>query len=128
MGMDTGQKLFFKTLHKCIMAHLPYGSKLHIPPTNCHLLAAQQKPYIKTEGKKSLTLNKKCWRIFRKKSECTISRKMRTQSKRTYKNETGDRIGESNDTLRFHTEGTHQIFLITLSGGGSRKETRSDFT
>ena len=25
----------------------PYGSKLHIPPTNYHLLAAQQEPYKK---------------------------------------------------------------------------------
>ena len=24
---------------------VPYGSKLHIPPTNYHLLAAQQEPY-----------------------------------------------------------------------------------
>ena len=26
---------------------VPYGSKLHIPPTNYHLLAAQQEPYKK---------------------------------------------------------------------------------
>ena len=26
---------------------MPYGSKLHTPPTNYHLLAAQQKPYKK---------------------------------------------------------------------------------
>ena len=39
---------------------MPYGSKLHIPPTNYHLLAAQQEPY-----KKSLiTLNEKCLRVF----------------------------------------------------------------
>ena len=36
-------------LHKCIMANTSaiYGSKLHIPPTNYHLLAAQQEPYKK---------------------------------------------------------------------------------
>ena len=41
---------------------MPYGSKLHIPPTNYHLLAAQQEPY-----KKSLTLNYKYLRVFWKK-------------------------------------------------------------
>ena len=28
---------------------MPYGSKLHIPPTNCHLLAAKQELYKKTK-------------------------------------------------------------------------------
>jgi len=41
---------------------VPYGSKLHIPPTNYDLLAVQQEPH-----KKSLTSNEKCPRIFRKK-------------------------------------------------------------
>ena len=28
---------------------VPYGSKLHIPPANYHLLAAQQEPHKKEE-------------------------------------------------------------------------------
>ena len=42
---------------------VPYGSMLHIPPTNLLLLAATQEPY-----KKSLYLSEKYWRIFWKKS------------------------------------------------------------
>ena len=44
---------------------VPYGSKLHIPPTNYHLLATQQEPY----KKQKLTLNEKCLRVFWKKSQ-----------------------------------------------------------
>ena len=29
---------------------MPYGRKLHIPPTNYHFLAAQQEPYKKKGG------------------------------------------------------------------------------
>ena len=36
---------------------MPYGSKLHIPPTNYHPLAAQQEPY-----KNSLTPDEQRWR------------------------------------------------------------------
>ena len=45
----------------------------HIPPTICHLLAAQQEPY-----KKSLTLNGKMLKNFleMKSEEWTISRKV----------------------------------------------------
>ena len=39
-----------------------YGRKLHIPPTNYYLLAAQQEPY-----KKSLTLNEKLFESFLEK-------------------------------------------------------------
>ena len=45
---------------------MPYGSKLHIPPTNYHLLAAQQEPYKKAE---SLT---KYIGVFWKTGEWTI--------------------------------------------------------
>ena len=37
---------------------VPYGSKLHVPPTNYYFLAVQQQPY------KSLFLSEKCWRTF----------------------------------------------------------------
>ena len=41
---------------------VPYGSVLHIPPTNLLLLAAKQEPY-----KKAYLLTKNVGRIFRKK-------------------------------------------------------------
>ena len=43
---------------------VPYGSKLHIPPTNYHLLAAQQEPY-----KKAQLLTKNMWEFSGKKSQ-----------------------------------------------------------
>ena len=47
-------------------------SKLHIPPTNCHLLHAQQEPY-----KKAYPLTKNIWEFSGKKSgEWTISRQI----------------------------------------------------
>ena len=48
----------------------PYGSKMHIPPTNYHRLAAQQEPCKK--------LNEKCLKSFWLKSQenGTIGRKM----------------------------------------------------
>ena len=37
-----------KLLYKCFTAiPVPYGSMLHIPPTNLVLLAAKQEPYKK---------------------------------------------------------------------------------
>ena len=41
-----------------------YGSKLHIPPTNYHLLAAQQEPY-----KKSLTLKEDFFESFLERNQ-----------------------------------------------------------
>ena len=35
-----------------------YGSKLHILPVNCHLLAVQQEPYT------NASLNEKYWSIY----------------------------------------------------------------
>ena len=40
---------------------MPYDSKLHIPPVNYHLVAAQQEP---STHEKSLTFNVKCLNIF----------------------------------------------------------------
>ena len=38
---------------------VPYGSKMHLPPTNYHLLATQQEPHTKNPS-----LNEKCWEKF----------------------------------------------------------------
>ena len=41
-------KIYLKMLRKFIkQIPVPYGSKLYIPPTNYHLLTAQQEPYKK---------------------------------------------------------------------------------
>ena len=54
---------------------VPYGSKLHIPPTVYHLLAAHQEPY-----KKSLASNGNYLSFLGNKSgEWTINRKMTIQ-------------------------------------------------
>ena len=68
------------------------GSKLHISPSNYHLLAAQQEPYKKK--KKRLTL-----RIFWNKSQENGPLAEDRKSKRTrQKNKSGDRKGEPNDS------------------------------
>ena len=59
---NNNNKVF--VLYKCIMANtsVMYGSKLHLPPTNWHLLAAQQERYKKQNKQK--TSNEKCLRVF----------------------------------------------------------------
>ena len=85
---------------------MPYGSKLHIPPTNYHLLAAQQEPY----KKKSLTLNEKYLRVFWKKSQENgpeAEKNDKTERARGLgrKNKRGDRKGNQMTALRFQTGG-----------------------
>ena len=76
---------------------MPYGSKLHIPPTNYHLLAAQQEPY-----KKSLiTHNEKCLRVFwREQSQENgpLAEKSQDTKNKTGQKKKGDKKGESNDS------------------------------
>ena len=70
---------------------MPYGSKLHIPPTNYHLLAAQQEPY-----KKSLTLNEKylrvLWREKSQENEPIAEKRQDRKSKRTRQKKTREEI------------------------------------
>ena len=94
---------------------MPYGSKLHILPTNYHLLGAQQ-DYAKQciyEGGKS--------RIFsRKKSgEWTISRKEDKTERATglARNTRQETCKENRVTaLRFQTGAWHQTSLASLLG------------
>ena len=76
---------------------MPYGSKLHIPPTNYHLLAARQEPY-----KKAKPLTKNIWEFSGKKSQENgplAVKRLDGKSKRTrQKNKRRDRKGESNDS------------------------------
>ena len=74
---------------------MSYGSKLQIPPTNYHLLAAEQEP------------TKNVSEIFGEKSgEWTISRKMTRQKE---KDEKRDRQEESNDSPEIPDCLEHQI-------------------
>ena len=46
-AMDRHNINFFLYINAQCQMPVPYGSKLHIPSTNYHLLAAQQEPYKK---------------------------------------------------------------------------------
>ena len=50
-------------MYECIMENTSAidGSKLHIPSTNCHLLAALQEPYKKQNKKEPI--KEKCLRV-----------------------------------------------------------------
>ena len=81
---------------------MPHGSKLHIPPTNYPLLAAQQEPYEKAQ-----LLMKNIW-VFWKKSQENgpLAKWLDRKSKRTgQKNKSGDRKGESNDSPEIPDKG-----------------------
>ena len=55
---------------KCVMQiYQSYGSKLHISPTNYHLLTVQQKPSTTTTTTTKLYVAETFWRIFRRKSQ-----------------------------------------------------------
>ena len=72
---------------------VPYGSKLHTPPTNYHLLAARQEPY-----KKAQLLIKNIWEFSGKRSgEWTISRKMTRQKED-----------------KFHKDLSHTLLTLTV--------------
>ena len=76
---------------------MPYGSKLHIPPTNYHLLATQQEPYKKT-----------FLRVFWGKSQENgplAEKWQKRKSKRTRQKITREEIGKGNQmtALRFQT-------------------------
>ena len=75
---------------------VPYGSMLHIPPTNFYLLAAKQNPY-----QKAYLLTKNIQEFFWKSSEEWTCRqkKIKQKSNRTrQKNKRGDSKVESNDS------------------------------
>ena len=84
---------------------MPYGSTLHIPPTNLLVLAAKQEPY-----KKAYLLTKNIGRIFWKSSgEWTSRQKKRydKNSNRTrQKNKRGDSKVESNDSPEIPDRGS----------------------
>ena len=94
---------------------MSYGSRLHIPPTNCLLLTAKQKPY-----KKNLSLNEKYSRIFWKK----FKRKGRQAENDKTERVTGlgrrtrEEIAKWNQmtALRFQTGGRHQTSPASLQG------------
>ena len=77
---------------------MPYGSILHIPPTNLLLLAAKQEPY-----KKSPSLNEKYWKNFlekkfRRMDQQALKRQDIKSNMNRQKNRRGDSKVESNDS------------------------------
>ena len=83
--------------YKCIMPNTTAGRKLHIPPTNYHLLAAQQKPY---ENEKYLSF------LEKNQENGPLGEKLRDRkNKRTRQKKTRQEIGKGNQmtALRFQT-------------------------
>ena len=101
---------------------MPYGSKLHIPPTNYHLQDPQQEPY-----KKSLILMKNVSEFSGEPSwEWTISKTIQNRkSKRTsltrQKNERRDRKAESNDSPEIPNKGEASVIPSLPSGDHQTK-------
>ena len=81
----------------------PYGSMLHIPPTNCLLLTAKQEPY-----KEAYLLTKNIEEFSGKSLDERASRqkKIRQKGNRTrQKNKRGDSKVESNDSSEIPDRG-----------------------
>ena len=87
---------------------VPYGSKLHIPPTNYHLLAAQQEPY----KKKAASLQKMLGGFSGEKDRRMTIRPLAGErkkgldrkSKRTGQNsQRGNTKGDSSDSQQIET-------------------------
>ena len=101
---------------------MPYGSILHIPPTNLLLLAAKQEPY-----KKAYLLTKNLEAFCGKSSGEWVSRqtkerrkKDRTSSRRRQRNKTGNSKVESNDSPEIPDRGGDIRHPRPLFWGGSR--------
>ena len=94
---------------------MPYGSTLHIPPTNLLLLAAKQKPY-----EKSLTLNEKYRSIFWKKL-----RRM-DQQEEEEKDRNSNRIRQKNKRVASKVK-SNDSPEIPDGGGGGRHQASPAF-
>ena len=83
---------------------MPYGSTLHIPPTNLLLLAAKQEPY-----KKVYLLTKNIEEFSEKSSEEWTSRQKKRSDRKSnrtrQKNKRGYRKVESNDSPEILEQG-----------------------
>ena len=93
---------------------MPYGSTLHIPPTNL-LLAAKQEPH-----KKAYFLTKNTEEFSGKSSEEWTSRQKKRQDRKSnrtkQKNKRGDSKVESNDSPEIPDRGRHQTSLANFRG------------
>ena len=94
---------------------MPYGSKLHIPPTNLLLLAAKPEPY-----KKAYLVTKNIEEFSGKTSEELASRKKKdkTEKAKGLGRKTREEIVKWNQktALRFRTGGRHQTSPASLRG------------
>ena len=96
---------------------VPYGSMLHIPPTNLLLLAAKQKPYKKAY---LLTKNNGIFfgKKFRRMDQQAEKKKDKTERTTGLSRRTGQEIVKWNQmtALRFQTGGRHQTSPASLRG------------
>ena len=92
---------------------MPYGSKQHIPPTNCLLLTAKQEPY-----KKAYLLTKNIEEFPGKSSGDWASRqkKDRKSNRIRQKNKRGDSKVEWNDSPEVPDRGETSDILSLASG------------
>ena len=112
-------------MHNGIYIPVPYGSMLHIPPTNLFLLAAKQEP-----NKKAYLLTKKQWKNFLEKVQENgpTGRKKKDRTERVIGlcRRTREEIVKGNQmtALRFQTGGRHQTSQASLQGSprGKRQQ------
>ena len=103
---------------------VPYGSNLHIPPTNYHLLTAQQKPYKKEYLLRKNT-GKIIWRKRKRKATKNGPLAERWQDKKSnktwQKNKREDRKGD--DIPEIQTESGHQTSWPPFRGYKGKTQT-----
>ena len=99
MDREEEEKSYINAYGKILV---PYCSKLHTPPTNYRVLAAQWEPY----KKKSLTLNPECLENFLEKSQNRSSANNKTKRARGLgRTKTREEMGKGKQmtALRFQT-------------------------
>ena len=92
---------------------MPYGSTLHIPPTNLFLLAAKEEPY-----KKAYLLTKNIEEFSGKSLEEQASRQKKIERVTGPGRRTREETEKWNQVtaLRFQTGGRHQTSPASLQG------------
>ena len=98
---------------------MPYGSTLHIPPTNCLLLAAKQESYQKKSISLRNTLKNFLERV-QKKGAASRKRSDRKDNRTWQKNKRGDSKVESNDSPEIPNGGGETSDIPGLPSGAQR--------
>ena len=104
--------------------HMPYGSMLHIPPTNLLLLAAKQEPYKKKAYLLMKYIKEFCWKKVQKNGPAGRKRSDRKSNRTRQKNKRGDSKVESNDSPEIPDRGETSDIPSLPSGVLHRTETK----